>query len=320
MKDYCTKSPVLFLIFNRPDTTKAVFEEIRNAKPPKLYIAADGPRTNRLGELDLCQQAIAVVNNIDWPCEVKTLYRNENLGCKEAVASAVTWFFDQEEEGIILEDDCLPSKSFFKYCDTLLEKYRFDTRIRHITGCNLHFGTKWGEASVFFSRRTEVWGWASWRRVWQDYDKNLSRHTEEEMREQLFKIFSDPFIVDSWMIAFNGVKKGEIDTWDYQLAIHNYLNNGLSVCPNVSLITNIGFRADATHSTNPNDRSANILLGEIDEITFPKDMISDTGADYAIAKHEFKLEEKWKEHNHPKKQFKRWIKSKFKSPSSQNNL
>ena len=315
MKTYAAKSPILLLIFNRPDTTKAVFEEIRNSKPAKLYLAADGPRQNREGEYDLCQQTIAVVSNIDWDCEVKTLYRKQNLGCKEAVSSAITWFFDQEEEGIILEDDCLPAKGFFKYCDTLLEKYRFDTRIRHVAGCNLHFGAKWGDASVFFSKRTEVWGWASWRRVWKDYDKELSSHTAEEMRAQFSKIFSDPFIVDSWVDAFNGVKKGEIDTWDYQLAILNYLNNGISVCPNVSLITNIGFRADATHSTNPNDRSANILLGEIDEITFPKDVLPDTAADYSLAKHEYKLDERWEKYNHPKNRFKRWIKCTFKPNS-----
>lgn len=312
MEMYQTTSPVLLLIFNRPDTTKLVFEQIRNAKPPRLYIAADGPRTNRNEEQLLCRQAIEVVNNIDWPCNINTLYRDSNLGCKEAVSSAITWFFNQEEEGIILEDDCLPSKSFFSYCDTLLERYRFDTRIRHIAGCNLHYGTTWGDACIFFSNRTEVWGWASWRRVWKDYDKNLSSHTEEEMRISFSRIFSDPFIVDGWVNAFNGVKRGEIDTWDYQLAILNYLNNGLSVCPNVSLITNIGFRNDATHSINPHDRAANILLGEINEITYPKDMVPQTDADHSIFEHDFKLAERWKKYNHPKRRFKRWLKKLLK--------
>ena len=163
MSEYIAQSPVLFLVFNRPDTTLRVFSEIRKAQPKKLYIAADGPRAERPNEDLLCQQTLDIFKKIDWPCEIQTLFRKENLGCKEAVSSAITWFFEREEEGIILEDDCLPAPSFFRYCDTLLEKYRFDTRIRHIAGVNHHSGKRWGDASIFFANHTHVWGWASWR-------------------------------------------------------------------------------------------------------------------------------------------------------------
>ena len=118
---YDIKSAVLFIIFNRPDTTKKVFDQIKAGKPGRLYIAADGPRMNRPGEEVLCRQTREIINDVDWPCEVKTLFRQTNQGCKEAVSSAIAWFFENEEEGIILEDDCLPNNSFFRFCDTLLE-------------------------------------------------------------------------------------------------------------------------------------------------------------------------------------------------------
>ena len=164
---YQTKSAVLFVVFNRPDTTKRVFEAIRLAKPKRLYITTDGPRPNMPDDVQLCKQTREIVSVVDWDCEVKTLFREENAGCKNGVSAAINWFFDHEEEGIILEDDCLPANSFFKFCDTLLEKYRYDTRVRHITGCNLQFGKKWGDASYYFSNLTNGWGWASWRRAWR---------------------------------------------------------------------------------------------------------------------------------------------------------
>lgn len=315
MSFYQTKSPVLFLVFNRPDTTLRVFNEIRKARPAKLYIAADGPRENRKEDRQLCQDTISIVSNIDWECEVKTLFRTANLGCKEAISSALDWFFTDEEEGIILEDDCLPANSFFMYCDAMLETYRFDTRIRHIAGCNLQFGKKWGEASVYYANQTHVWGWASWRRVWKDYDKNLTGYAEDEVALQLANIFSDPFVVETWTSIFKEVKAGKIDTWDYQLAFINYFNHSLSVNPNVNLISNIGFRADATHTLNSDNPYANIPLQEISEISYPKYILPQKKADYAVFNRDFNLEERWKNHNLLRRQFKRWLKKKLKSIS-----
>jgi hypothetical protein len=146
---YQIKSAVLFIIFNRPDTTKQVFAKIKVGKPRRFYVAADGPRTDRPGEDELCKQTRAIINEVDWDCDVKTLFRTTNGGCKEAVSSVITWFFENEEEGIILEDDCLPADSFFRFCDTLLEKYRFDNRIGNISGRNLQHGKKWGCRLLF---------------------------------------------------------------------------------------------------------------------------------------------------------------------------
>ena len=308
MQDYITKSAVLFLIFNRPDTTSRVFEEIRKAKPSRLYIAADGPRAGRPDEEILCEQSRAVLAKIDWKCELQTLFRPVNLGCKHAMSSAIDWFFEQEEEGIILEDDCLPDQSFFYYCDTLLEKYRFDTRIRHIAGSNLQRGKTWGDASIYFTNQTHVWGWASWRRVWKDYDKELKRYDEREVHEKLSNIFNDRFVLEEWTKFFIQLKAGEIDTWDYQLAFTNFFNNGLSVNPNVNLITNIGFREDATHTLSTNSPYANIPLQQLWEITYPTYVLPEKKADYALFTYDFNLAHRWKKHNKLKNRVKRWIK------------
>jgi hypothetical protein len=166
-------TPVLFLIFNRPNTTEQVFEAIAKAKPRCLFVAADGPRTDKEGEAEKCQAVRDIIKRVDWDCEVKTLFREQNLGCKEAVSSAITWFFEQVEEGIILEDDCLPSDSFFSFCAELLEKYRDDKRIMMISGDNFQDGIQRGDASYYFSSVPWIWGWATWRRAWRLYDREM---------------------------------------------------------------------------------------------------------------------------------------------------
>jgi hypothetical protein len=289
---YRTKSAVLFIIFNRPDTTHTVFEQIRVVKPPRLYIAADGPRADRPGEVALCEQAREIVDKIDWPCEAKSLFRDTNLGCKEAVSGAITWFFEQEEEGIILEDDCLPAISFFKFCDTLLIKYRLDQNIRHISGDNFQYGKKWGDASYYFSNLTHVWGWASWRRVWKDYDKELSRYTEEDAADKLSAIFADPLIVESWLHIFKELKAGKIDTWDFQLAFTNLFNNGLCIIPNDNLVSNIGFGEHATHTTIGNTPRANMPVIELGEIIHPENTIVQKEADMNTLKEEVSIPDK----------------------------
>jgi len=317
MNDYQAQSPVLFLIFNRPDTTKMVFQQIRAARPAKLYIAADGPRADRPAEQTLCEEALLLVSDIDWECEVKRLYRKENLGCKEAISTALDWFFEQEEEGIILEDDCLPAADFFRFCDEMLAKYRFDTRIRHIAGCNLQLGRKYGKASYYFTNQTHVWGWASWRRVWQDYDKTLAAFDDQEAADQLDKIFDDPFVAREWKNIFSEVKKGAIDTWDYQLALINFFNNSLSINPNVNLIKNLGFRADGTHTTSTENPYGPMELQSMGSIQHPLYILPEKQADMEIYKLCFYLEDKWKQHNRPKIRFKRWLKTWFKDPVQQ---
>ncbi|WP_069660423.1 nucleotide-diphospho-sugar transferase [Arcticibacter eurypsychrophilus] len=293
MTPYTTTSAVLFILFKRPDTTIRVFEKIREARPSKLYLAADGPHVDNVSEIQLCKETREIIGKIDWPCQIKILFREENLGCKYAVSSSLDWFFKNEEEGIILEDDCLPSNDFFRFCDQLLFKYRNDTRVRMISGDNFQFGRKWGNASYYFSNNIHVWGWASWRRAWQDYDVELCGFKEDEIEEQLGKIFNEPLLIESWKNIFVSLKRKEIDTWDYQLGLINFFNNGLCIIPNVNLISNIGFRSDATHTVSDNDLNANIPVEPLAaELIHPVYILPEKGADLFTWYSDFNIEER----------------------------
>ncbi|SCL76311.1 hypothetical protein L21_2236 [Methanoculleus chikugoensis] len=243
------RTPVLFMVFNRLDTTKRVFEAIRRAKPPRLYVAADGPRADRPGEGEKVQAVRDyVMNSIDWDCEIKTLFRDHNLGCKYAVTGAINWFFENEEMGIILEDDCLPDQSFFMFCQELLGRYRDDKRIMMISGDNFQFGKERTENSYYFSRYTHIWGWASWRRAWNLYDCGMSTWPEIYGNRFLKDILSDKRAAKYWESIFNSVYHGSIDTWDYQWVFSCWIQGGLSIIPNRNLVSNIGFGQSSTHT------------------------------------------------------------------------
>jgi hypothetical protein len=258
MKRYNLKTPVLLMIFKRPDTTAKVFDAIRKAAPAKLYIAADGPRSNVPGEVESCQKSREVVQKVDWPCEVKVLFQEKNLGCRLGVYGAVTWFFSQEPEGIVLEDDCLPEPSFFQFCQEMLEKYRDDKRVMHITGDNSKFGKKVGFYSYYFSRYPSIWGWASWRRAWNLYDLEMTLWPEVRDNHILSRIFDHPKEVKFWSSQYQLVYEKKIDTWDYQWNLVCWLNNALTVTPNVNLISNIGFANCASHTHDGSDKHANM--------------------------------------------------------------
>jgi len=241
------KTAVLFLVFNRPDTTKQVFDAIRKAKPPRLYVAADGPRLDREGEKEKVQAVRDhVMENIDWECEVITLFRDENLGCKYAVSGAITWFFEHEEMGIILEDDCLPSQSFFWFCEELLERYKDDERIWQIGGYN-PLPLQNNESDYYFSRLPIIWGWCTWRNRWKHYTvrSSIDDNTKYILKDYFY---SNINFVEKWLKSYEKVLKNEISTWDYDWLITVALNNGLSIKPNLNFVENIGFGQDATHT------------------------------------------------------------------------
>lgn len=244
------RSPVLFIIFNRPETTFRVFEKIRNAQPTQLFIAADGPRPGNAKDEALCCQSRSILKLIDWDCEVTTLFREKNIGCRYSVSSAIDWFFENVEEGIILEDDCLPSESFFKYCHELLDYYRLDTRVMQV--CGLNVLKKWNRSpySYFFSNYGPVWGWASWRRAWKFYDVQMKLWPE--IREKkLYEDFSQNIEEAEFRLAlYDKVYSGEIDTWDYQWGFAKMVNNGLSVISSSNQISNLGFNDSATHTVS----------------------------------------------------------------------
>ena len=243
------QTPSLFLIFNRPDTTKRVFEIISRVKPTKLYIAADGARKNKVGEVLLCQETRNIIELIDWECEIKTLFRTENLGCKIAVSSAIDWFFENEEQGIILEDDCLPNESFYIYCETLLNYYASDERIMHISGNNFQDGNVRGNGSYYFSNYNHIWGWATWKRAWKAYNVDLSFLTETEIETLIEKQFDTKKERLFWNNIFKKVINKTIGTWDYQWTYAVWKNNGLSILPNKNMIANIGFNNNGTHTS-----------------------------------------------------------------------
>lgn len=252
-------TPVLFLVFNRPDTTKRVFEEIRKARPKQLFIAADGPRNSEeKKKTDAIRKGI--LKDIDWPCKVKTLFRNNNLGCKYAVSGAIDWFFENVEQGIILEDDCLPSQSFFRLCQELLEKYKDDERIMHLSGTNVNSISPINE-SYFFAYNYNVWGWATWRRAWKKYDLGIKlwpRIRDSEMLG-IFTINA----LEKWLTkkTMDRVFKGEIDTWDYQWWFSCIANGGLAIIPKENMIKNIGLTR-GTHM-NSSDTKKSLPLHEI---------------------------------------------------------
>ncbi|KAA2242568.1 nucleotide-diphospho-sugar transferase [Chitinophaga agrisoli] len=312
MTNHTVQSPVLFIVFRRPDTTQQVFDQIRAARPARLYIAADGPREGNTADVEGCRQTREIVSKVDWDCEVKHLFFEQNQGCKMAVSQAISWFFEQEEEGIILEDDCLPSNSFFYFCDTLLAKYRHDSRIRNITGTNSQDGKQWGDASYYFSQHSNIWGWASWRRAWKNYDRELALYNDADAEAWLRKMFPDPFLFAAWLQIFRDTKAGKVDTWDYQFQLQTFFNNGLCAVPNVNLITNIGFGNNATHTFDVN-HNANVPAGNMAQpLLHPVYFIPEKEADYFFFRKEYDLDAKWRRYNKPKRRFKRWVQGLFK--------
>ena len=259
-----TLTPVLFLIFNRPENTKIVFNAIRKQKPQYLYIAADGPRQGQATDRDLCKATREIVRNVDWPCEVKTLFREHNLGCKLAVSSAITWFFLQVEEGIILEDDCCPDESFFPFCSLLLDRYRTDKRIMSISGSNL-LGTTWKKDKYsYFAAHGGIWGWATWRRAWLLYDLEMESWNKPETKLILKKAIGTNSWYNSYFSLFEASFDHSLDTWDIQW-FYTILMNGISINPSANLVRNIGFEA-GTHM-----HSADSYLAKLSssKISFP---------------------------------------------------
>lgn len=259
------KSPILFLVFNRPKQTKEVFHLIRQMKPPKLYLAADGPRKNRESDAKLCQEVRDIVSQVDWNCDVQKLFREENLGCGEAVFHAISWFFQNEEAGIIIEDDCLVDPSFFIFCDEILEKYKNDTRVMSISATNYKQDLCRTKYSYSFSRYSLMWGWATWRRAWQLHDRFMPLWPELRETKWLFEFGRRRRSFEyEWRHIFDLSHAQKIDTWDYHWIFTCWLNGGLTVVPEVNMVKNLGFSDDAAHTTDENDERANLVAQKIE--------------------------------------------------------
>lgn len=283
------ETPILLIIFNRPENTKAVFDSIKKVYPTKLYIAADGARSNRPLEHQQCQQARDIVKSIDWPCEVKTLFREENLGCGKGPAGAINWFFENETQGIILEDDCIPDFSFFYYCEELLEKYKDDDRIMHIAGANHNPSfVREPKYSYFFTQLGHPGGWATWRRAWNLFDFDMKEFNEITSKNYFRDLYPNFLIRHYFERKLEQTKKGEIEgVWDYRWEFAKLINSGLSITPKTNLIRNIGFGSDATHTSNTNNYLWFLEVKSLDlPLSHPPFIIRDS---YSENKHFYKL-------------------------------
>jgi hypothetical protein len=258
-----TTKPVLLTGFNRPDATARVFDAVRSYRPEVLFVALDGPRHDRPGEPEKCAAVRQIVGRVDWRCDVEYLVREENLGCRRAMTGAIDWFFDGVEEGLIIEDDCLPSPGFFMFSEALLDRYRHDERVWMISGTNVL--TKWrpNDASYFFSSYGAVWGWATWRRAWQQADTGLAGLDSPVRVAEARRSWGEK----RWAVMepqLLGVAAGEIDTWDYGWAFAYASHGGLAVFPSENLVENIGFGAGATHTTPSRHPLSGLRVGRVE--------------------------------------------------------
>ena len=282
------KTAVLFLVFNRPSVTRQVFEAIRRAQPPCLYIAADGPRADHPEDASRCAEAREIATQVDWPCKLETLFRNENLGCRRAVSSALDWFFTTEEMGIILEDDCLPARSWFPFAEEMLVRYRDDERVMCISADHFHGDACRPEHSYLFSIYNHCWGWASWRRAWRYYDHEMRHWPHLRNTNWLLHLgCGDRLFKTYWTRLFDtAYEELKVDSWSYRWTFSCWMQNGLTIIPARNLVTNIGFGADATHT-----RSGLELPRE--ELTFPLShpptMVRDVDADRWTKVHVFDI-------------------------------
>ena len=289
---YKVKSPLLFLVFNRPDLTKRVFDVIAAVQPNVLYIASDGPRTHVEGErakVEAIRETI--LQGVTWPCQVHTLFQEKNLGCKNAVSGAISWFFATERRGIILEDDCLPATSFFAYCDELLERFESEPKVMSISGYScLPEEKTTGQDSYFFSKYFHCWGWATWRRSWETYDKNINTWNTTIKNSFLGSIQRGWLFRNYWKKNFDRVAEGKIDTWDFQMVYNIWEREGLCCTPHINLVSNIGFGPEATHTKNAEDSNANMRQRELDlPLAHPRDIRRNQPLDKVILKVGYRL-------------------------------
>ena len=260
------KSAIVFLIFNRPTQTAAVFKRIAQVRPPRLLVVADGPRRDRSNESEICQEVRRIATDVHWPCEVLTNFSDANLGCRKRVATGLTWAFENVEEAIILEDDVLPDVSFFRFCDEMLSLYRNDSRISMISAFNIieqHTQIPW---SYYYSRLTHIWGWATWRRAWARYDENLMQWPQIKASGLMQDIFPRSDQCKFWTDIFDQMHSGKgPDTWDHQWTYTNLINHSLAICPRLNLVQNLGFGPDATHTQHVED----MPLLRVSSLEFP---------------------------------------------------
>lgn len=284
------ETPVAFFVFNRPDVTARVFQRIAEVQPRTLLLVADGPRPGHPDDKEKCQAVREIVSQRSWPAQTFTNFSNENMGCGRRVSSGLDWVFDHVEDAIILEDDCLPSKGFFSYCEELLDRYRLDTRIGIISGTNSVYPKITIEHSYYFSRYPHIWGWATWRRSWQKYDFHLSGlELAKELRviEQI--CYPDSTKAKFWIDRFVRVRETK-HTWDSSMTYASFTQSWLNILPSRNLVANIGFGAAATHTLDPDTKFSRVSANEPDApLRHPPFVVRNAIADQRTDEKVFKI-------------------------------
>lgn len=253
MSEFVMKTAVAFFVYNRLDTTKIVFERIREIKPPRLYIICDAARPWKEGDKEKVDAVRDFLDHaVDWPCEVRKNYAEENMGCKNRVSSGISWVFEHEEAAIIIEDDVLLDISFFRFCQEMLEHYKDDPKVMMV-GAHKKLEDYPTEHDYIFAADNYIWGWGTWRSTWEKYDvtlKNWPKNKENKLMYNVFKPEKAEYVTSELDLIYDG----KLDTWDYQLMMCLAENDGLCVVPKVNLINNIGMnREDATHTKGPGE-------------------------------------------------------------------
>lgn len=280
--------PVALIVFNRPDTTARVLEVVRTVRPRRLLVVADGPRENRPGEAEQCRLTRALFEDVGWDCAVSQNFSPTNLGCGGRPSSGISWVFDQVEEAVILEDDCVAHRDFFPFCGELLARYRHQPQIRHIGGSNFQAGQRRGDFSYYFSKYAHIWGWATWRRAWRDYDFEMRDWPAWRDAGGLNAWCEVPGEAPVWNRHFDQMHDSPVkSTWDFQWNYQLWRRNGLAIIPEQNLVSNIGFGAGAAHTTEINE-FANLPTAGLDwPLRHPTLLARDVAADAHTAQRMF---------------------------------
>lgn len=283
-------SPVVLIVFNRPDLTQKLIHSISSVKPGVVFVIADGPRANVPSDINACARTRETIKNITWECHLYTNYADENLGCRRRVETGLDWVFSQVESAIILEDDCIPEPSFFYFCTELLSRYETDQRIMAISGNNFQFGRRRTADSYYFSRYPHCWGWATWKRAWQYYDADMACWPSISHNQWLVDILGDRSAKRYWQHKFQKTYEGTINSWAFVWTLSCWLQSGLCILPNVNLVSNIGFDGSGTHHVHSFPPFARMATSPIEfPLKHPAVVIRDARADAFTQRHQFGL-------------------------------
>jgi len=277
------ETPVILLMHSRPALLARVLDRVGKVAAKTLLVVADGP--NSEAQRAKCEESRALIEDIDWPCDVLKCYSEVNLGCRKRVSTGLDWAFSHVDEAIILEEDCLPDISFFRFCSELLQYYRNDTRIGHISGANFNEGTRRSPYSYYFSRYGTIWGWATWRRAWAKHDLDMQIWPDIKKGGWHYDMFATREEAVDFELRWDKVFRGEVDTWDAQWFFCRMLHGMLSVIPNVNLVSNIGFGPAASRTFDSDNPLAAVPLRRIDfPLSHPPFMVCDTQTDVEFAR------------------------------------